>query len=156
MPGSQKHSQFADILAMASPALRPVCQLLRETIGQLHRQYVEAVWPRQRIASFGVGAKKMTEHYAYIHVHGAHVNLGFYHGASLPDPDGLLEGTGKRMRHFKLRREQQVNAVALSERIAAAYRDIRSRLHRSRNVAGTKMRGQGNWARWLARRPFNS
>jgi hypothetical protein len=103
MPASQKHGQFADILAIASPALRPVCQLLRETIGQLHRQYVEVVWRRQRIASFGVGAKKMTEHYAYIHVHDAHVNLGFYHGANLPDPDGLLEGAGKRLRHVKLK-----------------------------------------------------
>jgi hypothetical protein len=40
----------------------------------------------------------------------------------------LLEGTGKRMRHVKLRWGQQVNAAALSELVAAAYRDIRLRL----------------------------
>jgi uncharacterized protein DUF1801 len=120
MPGSQKHGQFADILAIASPALRSVCQQLRETIGQLHRQYVELVWPRQRIASFGVGAKKMTEHYAYIHVHGAHVNLGFYHGASLPDPDGLLEGTGKRLRHVKLKDLASARSGAVRNLLRAA------------------------------------
>lgn len=48
--------------------------------------------------------------------------------AALADPDGLLEGTGKRMRHVKLRWARPVNAAALSELIAAAYRDMRLRL----------------------------
>jgi hypothetical protein len=56
------------------------------------------------------------------------VNVGFFCGAMLDDPAGLLEGTGKRMRHVKLRPAQHVNAVALGELIAAAYRDIRLRL----------------------------
>jgi hypothetical protein len=56
------------------------------------------------------------------------VNVGFFHGAMLDDPAGLLEGTGKRMRHVKLRWAQQVNAAALRELIATAYRDIRLRL----------------------------
>jgi hypothetical protein len=45
----------------------------------------------------------MTEHYAYIGVQKSHVNLGFYYGAILPDPDGLLEGRGKKLRHLKIR-----------------------------------------------------
>ena len=49
-------------------------------------------------------------------------------GAAQDDPARLLEGAGKRMRHVKLRSAQQVNAAALSELIAAAYRDIRLRL----------------------------
>jgi hypothetical protein len=66
--------------------------------------------------------------FGYVNVFRAHVNVGFFFGAALADPAGLLEGTGKRMRHVKLRPGQPVNAVALSELIAAAYRDIRSRL----------------------------
>jgi hypothetical protein len=66
--------------------------------------------------------------FAYVDAFSAHVNVGFFHGAALDDPAGLLEGTGKRMRHVKLRWAQQVNAAALSELIAAAYRDIRVRL----------------------------
>jgi hypothetical protein len=58
----------------------------------------------------------------------AHVNIGFFHGAMLADPAGLLEGSGKRMRHVKLRWAQPVNDAALRELIAAAYRDIRMRL----------------------------
>jgi hypothetical protein len=66
--------------------------------------------------------------FGYVNAFGAHVNVGFFFGAMRDDPAGLLEGTGKRMRHVKLRCAQHVNAVALSELIAAAYRDIRWRL----------------------------
>ena len=66
--------------------------------------------------------------FGYVNAFRVHVNVGFFYGAMLADPAGLLEGTGKRMRHVKLRWAQQVNAIALSELIAAAYRDIRLRL----------------------------
>jgi hypothetical protein len=66
--------------------------------------------------------------FGYVNAFRDHVNVGFFHGAMLDDPAGLLEGTGKRMRHVKLRCAQQVNAAALSDLIAAAYRDIRLRL----------------------------
>jgi Domain of unknown function (DU1801) len=70
--------------------------------------------------------------FGYVNAFSVHVNVGFFHGAMLDDPAGLLEGTGKRMRHVKLRWAQPVNAAALSELIAAAYRDIRSRLGSAR------------------------
>jgi hypothetical protein len=55
------------------------------------------------------------------------VNIGFYQGAALPDPAGLLEGSGKRMRHVKLRWGGKVDEAALAALIAAAYRDMKSR-----------------------------
>ena len=66
--------------------------------------------------------------FAYVDAFTAHVNVGFFHGAALEDPAGLLEGSGKRMRHVKVRWGQAVDAVALHDLIAAAYRDIRRRL----------------------------
>ena len=66
--------------------------------------------------------------FGYVDAFRAHVNVGFFHGATLDDPGGLLEGTGKRMRHVKLRLTRQLDAAALSELIGAAYRDIRVRL----------------------------
>ena len=66
--------------------------------------------------------------FAYVNSFKSHVNVGFFYGALLEDPAGLLEGSGKRMRHVKLHWAQQVNADALSELIAAAYRDIPERL----------------------------
>ncbi len=66
--------------------------------------------------------------FGYVDAFSAHANVGFFFGADLDDPAGLLEGAGKRMRHVKLRWGQPVDAAALGELISAAYRDIRSRL----------------------------
>ena len=114
MATNQTHGSFEDILAVARPELRPLCESLRKLIASLHPGFIEIVWPKHKIASFGVGPKKMTEHYAYIAVQSTHVNLGFYRGASLPDPRGLLEGAGKKLRHVKLRSISAANDVAIS------------------------------------------
>ena len=66
--------------------------------------------------------------FGYVNAFSVHVNVGFFYGAALADPAGLLEGTGRRMRHVKLRWAQPVNTEALSELIASAYRDMRMRL----------------------------
>jgi hypothetical protein len=66
--------------------------------------------------------------FAYVGAYKAHVNVGFFHGADLPDPAGLLEGGGVRMRHVKVRWGQPVDDAALQALIAAAYADIRARL----------------------------
>jgi hypothetical protein len=69
--------------------------------------------------------------FGYVNAFSAHANVGFFLGAALDDPAGLLEGTGKRMRHVKLHWAQPVNDAALNELIVAAYRDILVRLSSS-------------------------
>lgn len=69
--------------------------------------------------------------FAYVNVFRAHVNIGFFHGAELPDPAGLLEGTGKQGRHVKLTAAATVDASALRALIAAAYADIAARVKAS-------------------------
>ena len=66
--------------------------------------------------------------FAYVDVFTAHVNVGFFHGASLPDPARLLEGAGKFMRHVKLRPGTATNTAALSRLIEVAYSDIKARV----------------------------
>jgi hypothetical protein len=66
--------------------------------------------------------------FAYVNAFKAHVNVGFFHGASLADPAGMLQGTGKFMRHVKLKPGLAVDASALDALITAAYRDIAARL----------------------------
>jgi hypothetical protein len=56
------------------------------------------------------------------------VNVGFFHGSALPDPARLLQGTGKFMRHVKLRPQEPANVAALSNLIDAAYSDIKARV----------------------------
>ena len=66
--------------------------------------------------------------FAYTSVHATHVNVGFYRGAELPDPAGLLQGSGKRMRHVRLTAGEEVDEPALEALIAAAYEDMKARL----------------------------
>jgi hypothetical protein len=78
--------------------------------------------------------------FGYVNVFTSHVNVGFFHGAALPDPAGLLQGGGKFMRHVKLQPETPesdaatnvatnvTNDAALAQLIAAAYSDIKSRV----------------------------
>lgn len=66
--------------------------------------------------------------FAYVDAYTAHLSVGFFHGAALPDPAGLLEGKGKFMRHVKLRPDEDVDEEALRTLIAAAYADLRERL----------------------------
>jgi hypothetical protein len=66
--------------------------------------------------------------FGYVNVFTAHVNVGFFHGSALPDPDRLLQGVGKFMRHVKLRPETATNATGLKGLIDAAYSDIKVRV----------------------------
>ena len=66
--------------------------------------------------------------FGYVNAFKSHVNVGFFHGATLEDPAGLLEGSGKRMRHVKLKPGHELNDEALRDLIDAAYSDIKARL----------------------------
>ena len=66
--------------------------------------------------------------FGYVNAFKAHVNVGFFRGAEIADPDGLLEGTGKFMRHVKIRPERDVDARALMKLIETAYADLQGRL----------------------------
>ena len=66
--------------------------------------------------------------FGYVNAFSAHVNVGFFRGAELSDPSGLLEGTGKFMRHVKRRPERDVDAAALAKLIETAYTDMKRRL----------------------------
>jgi len=129
MPINKTHGSFEDLLRAAGPRLRPLCQGLRNLVASLDKDFIEVVWTRQEIASFGVGPKKMTEHYAYIGIQSSYVNLGFYHGAALRDPTHLLEGTGKRLRHVKIRTAAEVKNAAIAALLRNAIDDRRNHKH---------------------------
>ena len=66
--------------------------------------------------------------FGYVNSLKSHVNVGFFYGAVLKDPAGLLEGSGKRMRHVKLKPGPELHTAALRDLIDAAYLDIGTRL----------------------------
>ena len=74
--------------------------------------------------------------FAYVGIFTAHVNVGFFHGSGLPDPARMLQGTGRHMRHVKLRPGVPFDATSLDALIAASYRDIVARLEALERHAG--------------------
>jgi hypothetical protein len=66
--------------------------------------------------------------FGYVNVFTSQVNVGFFHGAALPDPGRLLQGSGKQMRHVKLRPGAGMDAASLKRLIETAYLDIKARV----------------------------
>jgi hypothetical protein len=66
--------------------------------------------------------------FGYVNVFTSHANVGFFQGAALPDPARLLQGTGKFMRHVKLKPGTETNSTALRRLIEVAYLDIKARV----------------------------
>ncbi len=91
---------------------------------------VRVVWPHQRTIGYGVGPKKMSEHYAYVTVHERHVNLGCNYGAHLDD-GGLLEGTGASMRKMTVRSTDVLDDPRLAPLLRTARQERLAALGRS-------------------------
>src|SRR4051812_3948662 len=78
--------------------------------------------------------------FAYVNVFTSHVNVGFFQGAEIADPEGLLEGAGKFMRHVKLRPGDHIDVAALAQLIDMAYSDVKERVRvESRDSASGRL-----------------
>ena len=111
---------FDDLLQITEESLRPVVTALREVIVEVDPDTCEVVRLGDRAATYGVGPRKMLDGYTYILPHKRWVNLGFYQGVDLADPEGLLEGTGAMMRHVKIRSMDEANRSAVRALVEGA------------------------------------
>lgn len=105
-----------------SDDLRPIARLWFERMRACGEDVRELMHDGCPVACVGDAA------FGYVNAFKAHVNLGFYNGASLEDPARLLIGDGKRMRHVKLRPGEAPDVEALNGLIAASHLAIRSRV----------------------------
>jgi len=112
------------------PEIQAIARQLKTIIASIHGDFVEVCWPRLKIASYGIGPKKMSEHYAYIAPHTNHVNLGFYHGVALEDPRGLLEGAGKKLRHIKIKSISDAKSTEILNLLKAALSERKDEFRR--------------------------
>ena len=106
------HGTYEEAISGSSRQVKEIAERLRALIIEVYPEVVEVPWPKQKIVGYGVGPKKMSEHFCYIGAFKKHVNLGFYYGADLPDPQGLLEGTGKKLHHIKVKNGEEVDQPA--------------------------------------------
>ena len=104
---------FDEILAESSSQVQRLATRTRALIRAVMPDVVEVPWTRQRVVGYGVGPRKMSEHFCYIAFHKNHVNLGFNYGSELPDPEGLLQGSGKLLRHVKINSSEDLSNPAV-------------------------------------------
>jgi hypothetical protein len=114
------YGTFEEAVAKAGDHARELAYQLRKLVAEVMPHVVEVPWPKLRVASYGVGPKKKSEHFCYISAQKDDVNLGFYYGAELPDPQKLLRGTGKFLRHVKIREPKTIRSRALRQLLKAA------------------------------------
>jgi hypothetical protein len=109
--------EVAEWLATVDERLRPTANAVRDRIRTAAPELHEIVYH----GALGYGPTESGfDRVLYVSVHRDHVTLGFFYGASLPDPDSLLVGSGIRMRHVKLRTPQDAARPAVVDLIHAA------------------------------------
>jgi len=123
-----KFGTFEDLLQITETSQKETAVRLREIILSIHPNAVEVVRLGDRAATYGLGPKKMSEGYVYILPHTKWVNLGFFKGVDLPDPDGQLEGTGKKLRHIKIRSAADAENPKIHTLIEAALAERKQAL----------------------------
>jgi hypothetical protein len=127
---STAQGTFDEAIDGFDPGIQAIARQLKTSIVSIHGNFVEVCWPRLKIASYGIGPKKMSEHYAYIAPQSNHVNLGFYHGVALEDPRGLLEGAGKRLRHIKIKSISEAKSKEIVNLLKAALSERKDEFRR--------------------------
>jgi hypothetical protein len=109
-----------DFLAPYSAGVAHLVLALREVLLMEAPDAVEMIYKNHKSAVwFGFGPK-VKDMFCYVAAATSHVNLGFCYGAMLPDPDHVLEGEGKRMRHIKFKSERDLARPFVRRYIRAA------------------------------------
>jgi hypothetical protein len=131
--GAARHDPAVDLwLSAQAPALGSIARgwfARMRTCGKDVRELVHDGCPVACVEDAPFG---------YVNVFRAHASVGFFQGAGLADPKGLLEGNGRSMRHVKLRPDDGLDAGALGALIQAAYADIKERLEVERFIRSAR------------------
>ena len=122
MPADRSTPDLQPLLDAVPAEVAALLTAADELLRRVDPEVVRVVWPHQRTVGYGIGPKKMTEHYAYLAAYQRHVNLGCNYGARLPH-HGLLEGSGQNMRKMTVRRVEDLDDPRLEPLLRAARQD---------------------------------
>lgn len=106
---------------------RPIADLalaLREIILEEVPNASESIYQVYTIAIWFGFSEKMKDMFCYITTSARHINLGFPRGATLSDPNGVLEGEGKAMRHIKFRSQSDLERPFVRRYIQASLEQL--------------------------------
>ena len=105
-------------LAATAPDVAEIARALRQTVLAGFPDAVETFDPADGLLAIGTGRSMRDFRFAII-PHKAHVNLQLADGVDLPNPDGRIEGTGKRVRNVKVRSVEDASAQWVRDAVVA-------------------------------------
>lgn len=112
-------AELEDFLATFAPDVRNLALALRDLVFEVEPKAIEQIDLSAHLIAYGY-AKTYTHLICVIILYNEYVNLGFPRGVDLPDPEGLLEGTGKRARHVKVDDLSQVDSPEIAALMQAS------------------------------------
>ena len=119
---------FDEMIKGSDLRLQELAKTLRNLIEGIYPKIIEVVWPKLKMAGYGVGPKKKSEQFCYIGLYSKHVTFGFYRGAELQDPLKLLTGTAKQLRYIKIESLDQIFDPAIKSILKNSLVNIQNSL----------------------------
>ena len=116
---------WGSIFGRRSKTVKAIAEDLRALVIGLHPDTVEVPRKGDKAVGFGFGEKKMSETYCYLMPQTDRVNIGFLWGAALEDPNALLEGKGKKLRHVKVFDQETARSAKVAQLVYLAIEERR-------------------------------
>lgn len=140
-----KLGTWGGVFGRRSKTVKEIAEDLRSLIIGLHPDVTITPRNGDKAVSFGFGQKKMSECYCYLMPQKDRVNLGLYWGTMLSDPNGLMEGTGKKLRHVKIFDQQTARSAKVAQLLHSAISERKLALENAiKAKAAEKTSGKKN------------
>jgi hypothetical protein len=134
--------QLLTYLASYDPHVSHLTLALREVVLQEAPDAIESISKGYAVAiGFSFTGKPLKDGFCHVVTYSSHVNLGFNRGALLPDPNGVLQGTGKSIRHITIRNQAELDRPSIRRYLQAAIEQIGGPPPAQRAAALARRRG---------------
>ncbi len=121
--------QLLDYLAAYDPHISDLTLALREVVLEEAPEAIESIVKSYAVAiGFSFTGKPLKDGFCHIVTYSSHVNLGFNRGALLPDPNRILEGKGKAIRHITINQQSELDNPAVRRYLQAAIEQVKAQV----------------------------
>ena len=131
MQTDNSRGTFADVVRPRPASITTIARYVRRLIGEVHTDVAEIPRPAEQHVAYAIDLHQPNAVFGYICPLKDYVRLGFYYGGALPDPDELLVGEGKRLRHIKIYSIAEARRPAVRRLIKAAVAERKQALANS-------------------------
>jgi hypothetical protein len=117
--------QLLSYLAPYDPHISDLTLALRDVVLEEAPNAIESIIKGYAVTiGFSFTGKPLKDGFCHVVTYSSHVNLGFNRGALLPDPNGVLQGTGKAIRHITIRNRAELDRPFIRRYLQAAIEQI--------------------------------